>query len=65
MVPGRPLKKWRTVKRTNVAGLLCEVQDECETARQFCDVFDLIVQSCSWTLDPRSVCEHLRQRLCS
>lgn len=45
MVPARPLKKRRTIKRTNVTGLLCEVQDECETASQFCDVFDLIVQS--------------------
>lgn len=55
MVAARPLKKWRTIKRTNVTGLLCEVQEECETVRQFCDVFDLIVQSFSWTLDPRSV----------
>lgn len=65
MVPARTLKKWNTIKRTNATGLLCEVQDECETVRHFCDVFDLIVQSCAWTVDPCSVSEHLRQRLCS
>lgn len=41
MVP----KNQRTIKRTNPTSLWCEVRAGCETGLQFCDAFDLVVQS--------------------
>lgn len=55
IVPSSPLKKWMTIKRTNVLAVPCEGWTECETAHQFCDVFDLPVQSLPWTFGPRPV----------